>query len=59
MTFKEDVEEDEDQLKGDNDVNLIDYIALLAKRFGKVMGILDGRSGNNVKNNVKDNMPLF
>lgn len=55
VVFKADVEEDDDQLEGNADENLIKSITLLAKKFGKVMRRFDKRSRSDVPNNVKEN----
>lgn len=57
MEFKYEVEEDDDQLERDTDEKLTKSIDLLAKRFGKVMRILDKRLRNYVTNNVNDDLP--
>lgn len=56
MAFKVVVEEGNNQLKGDTNENLTEYILFLAKIFGKFMRRLDRRSSNNVTNNVKHNL---
>lgn len=57
VSFKFDVEEDENHVEEDIDDNLTKSITLLAKIFGKVLSRLDKRSRNNVMNNVKYILP--
>lgn len=53
VAFKVDVADGDDQLEGDADETLIELIALIAKKFRKLMRILDRRSRNNVIISVK------
>lgn len=43
MAFKDDTEDDEEKVDKDNNDNLTGSIALLEKRYGKVMRRLDRR----------------
>lgn len=57
VSFKADIKNDDEEVEEDTNDNLFEYIKLLAKRFGKVMRILDRRSRNNFTTNVKYNLP--
>lgn len=51
------MENDKEKEVEDNDENLSNSVALLAKRFGKVIRRLDKRSRNNSMTNVKCKVP--
>lgn len=57
VTFKVNIENDYERVEEDTYDNIYEFIALLAKGFGKVMRRLDRRSRNNVTTSVRDNLP--